>query len=385
MSIVTTVCTGCALACEDVVIDGADIFNACRKGTEYLKTNLKRELDVEGFAELIAQELDKASTPLIYGLSNLSQEAVGYALDIAEKVGARVDNETSLYHGHVLELLLRGELREVSLDWIKDNADVIIYLFCDPLSTHPRHLSMYSYYPRGERRQQGWEKDRKTVCIDAHQSSCGRVVNKYMKVEYAEINKFYTILSDAMAGSVPRPTKYVGQKEIINLVRLIKRAEDGVVIIGDEAVKNEELKAFLELKETLELRTTFSFSPLFLNANSRGACTLMMERSGSINAIKYDDGWTKSEPVYKGGADLIIDLCGDVLFELPCNDAKIISLSPHPTLTTKLAHHSFPVAKLGLDEGGEIVRLDGKAVKIPQLYEDRPKNSDILKEVLNLL
>jgi len=71
-----------------------------------------------------------------------------------------------MFHTSIFDDILDGMVKTCTLPEVRDYADVIVFLGCDPMNTHPRLLSRYAYYPRGEKRQHGWETDRIAITID---------------------------------------------------------------------------------------------------------------------------------------------------------------------------------------------------------------------------
>ncbi|KUK30267.1 MAG: Formylmethanofuran dehydrogenase, subunit B [Methanosarcinales archeaon 56_1174] len=386
----STVCTGCALLCDDVEVSIEEgkvehTRQACRKGMEHLRAhNGDGALDaLDDALERAAEMLKQSSSPLLYELSSLSNEGIELALELAERVGACVDFEASACRGAAYELFLTSE-RTVSLEWVRDNADVIAYIFCDPLSTHPRHLSMYSYYPRGEHRQQGWDKDRKTFVVDAYESATARVANRFFHVAHAEADAFFSSLARALSGRVPSATSHLTQKHILEMASHLKRAEDGVLVLGPELahVSREGLHELLSALEGTNVRIL----PTFPYANSRGMSEAVYRRVGAVCAIGFDGSWHRVEGV--DSPDLILSMGDDPIAVRPSllrSRPTIISASFRPTLTGRAATLTFPMAVLGVDEGGTATRLDGEVVSIPALVHSRPGGAAILERLLEHL
>jgi len=375
-----TVCTGCALLCDDVEvsIEGNGVEHtrgACRKGMEHLRAHDEFSAPYE--LERAAKMLRESTSPMFYGLSSLSNEGIELALELAERVGACVDFEASACRGAGYGLFLTSE-RTVGLDWVRDNADVIAYMFCDPLSTHPRHLSMYSYYPRGEHRQQGWDKDRKTLVVDAYESATARVVNRFFQVAHAEADTFFISLARALSGKVPSATSHLTQKHILEIAGYLKKAEDGVLVLGPE-LPHVSREGLHELLSALE-GTNVHILPTFPYANSRGMSEAVYKRVGAVCAIGFDDGWHRLDGIES--PDLIFCMGEEPIDASLLRSCHIISASSHPTLMDRAATLRLPMAVLGVDEGGTATRLDGKVVDIPKLTNARPESTSILKELL---
>jgi len=384
----STVCTGCALLCDDIEVSVEDgrlthTRGACRQGVKHLTVS-DSHYD-EKMLDVAAQMLSESSSPLFYGLSSMSNEAIELALELAERTGATVSFEASLCRDDGYELFLTSD-RLVSLDWVRNNADVIAYVFCDPLSTHPRHLSMYSYYPRGENRQQGWDKDRKTLMIDAYECATARVVNRFFYAKHAEADQLFSSLASAILGKVPKPTEHLSQKEIIEIASTLKKAESGVLVLGSELahVNTESLKQLLSALES----TNVFILPTFAHANSRGLSAAIYERIGSVHTCAFHGGWQRVEDgTHPESFDLLFNLCSDAVAVHPslARIPTIISASTHPTLTGRLAKLDIPLAVLGVGEAGTAIRLDGVSVDIPKLVDGGLESTTLLRELIGRL
>jgi len=384
----STVCTGCSLLCDDVEVEVenekvAHTLGACKRGMEHLVASHARW--EQEMLDRAVQMLMASKSPLFYGLSNLSNEAIELALELAEKLGACVDFEASLCRGKGYELFLTSK-NSADLDWVRNNAGVIVYLFCDPLSTHPRHLSMFSYYPRGENRQQGWEKDRKTFAIDAYECATTRVVNRFFYARHCEADQLFSSLASALAGKVPKPTEHLSQKQIIEVASSLKKAGSGVLVLGPELadINTDALEELLTALNGTNVRVL----PTFTHANSRGLSRAIYERVGSVSPVVFDGKWKRCEGAASPESfDLLFNLGSDPVAAHPplARIPSIISAASHPTLTGRLAQLNIPVAVLGVDEAGSALRLDGVKVDAPRLLDMGLESSTLLRQLVEQL
>ena len=110
-------------------------------------------------------------SPLLYGWSNSTLEAQAVGIDLAKKIGATIDDTSSSFcQGILMERILTGKIPTCTLDDVRNFADTSIFWGADPSNSHPRHLSRFSYYPRGEKRQKSYEEERTCVVVDVRKS-----------------------------------------------------------------------------------------------------------------------------------------------------------------------------------------------------------------------
>ena len=117
-----------------------------------------------------AEILKNAKSPLLYGWSNSTLEAQTVGINLARKIGATIDDTSSFCQGILMERILTGRIPTCTLDDVRNFADTSIFWGADPSNSHPRHLSRFSYYPRGEKRQKSYEEERTCVVVDVRKS-----------------------------------------------------------------------------------------------------------------------------------------------------------------------------------------------------------------------
>ena len=156
------VCTGCALLCDDITVELQDkiirVDTACRKGVAHMKSCTSpmsctvdgKAVDFKTAIKEAARVLRAAKHPLIFGHGNSTLEAQRKAIGLARKLGGHIDDTSSFCQGPLVEAILNKKLPTCTLDEVRHKADVIIFWGADPAHSHPRHMSMYSYFPPGK-------------------------------------------------------------------------------------------------------------------------------------------------------------------------------------------------------------------------------------------
>ncbi|HMB45598.1 MAG TPA: formylmethanofuran dehydrogenase subunit B, partial [Candidatus Methanoperedens sp.] len=181
-------CTGCALLCDDIeaIVENNRIKetrNACRRGAARIKGCTNRLIpsidlkptDIESSIRKTVEIIKNARSPMLFGLDNSTCEAQAKGIQLAKKINAVIDDTSSFCQGLLMERILQKKLRTCSLEDIRNKADVLVYWGSDAQDSQPRHLSRFSYFPRGESRQRGYEEDRMAIAIDVRESNTAKI------------------------------------------------------------------------------------------------------------------------------------------------------------------------------------------------------------------
>ena len=150
-----SICTGCTLLCDDVTfeIDGADISSKVdcsvaqswiADANQFLAAAPEATSDRHAIAKSISQKLKSADVPLIVGLNHLTTEAQQLAWRIADTVGATIDTTLSKSDRASIYSLQRQGKITATLGEIANRSDLIVFWFCDPMTTHPRLIGRLS-------------------------------------------------------------------------------------------------------------------------------------------------------------------------------------------------------------------------------------------------
>jgi len=265
---------------------------------------------------------------------------------------------------------------------VRDYADVIVFLGCDPMNTHPRLLSRYAYYPRGEKRQHGWEEDRIAITIDLRFSHTASICKEAYTIDPNRQIEFMDALMDALSNKVPKTT--YDKKRILKLAGTLKKAEFGVIFAGTSAPPRD---AIVRLMDRLNESSDFRLLPLAPGYNLHSIAEQLRNRPG-------DDGSGGNDSSGNGGgtnlheADCILCLGFDLMNSLPAHgiDGKMIVIDPNETLTSRYADVVIPCAAGGIDCAGSAVRMDGETVELPPVREsERLSDGAILKRLLEVV
>lgn len=387
-------CPVCACLCNDIeVVKGASniesISNACRRGTAYfMNFNVDRlEPAVDGRKAEIEESIDKAAAllknsrkVLIYGLANVDDEAQKAAFEIAEKVPSILGN--SSVFSLLVRQILEGKIKTNTLDYVRDRVDTIIYWGSDPSNSHPRHLSRYTYYPRGKFRQRGWEEDRYLIGIDIRDSSTSRMFKKFLKIKPGEDAELIKALMESLDSKLP--VTALDKKAILELASLLKKSKYGVICAGFglAAALNNNLELFHKLVCKLNEGREFIVIPMLEEANAFGFEKLMHEKKmDSTPDLLY-------KSILNSEVDLALIIKSDPLSELPYPlpsgllKIPLIVIDSRRTLTSSRAKVTIPSAATCIEASCSLHRMDGVVVRGDKLFDSKAMNdAEVLRKL----
>jgi len=411
------VCPGCALLCDDIEVETEDnkitkMYTACMKGVARMKgcssplecTVEQEAADVDASIEKAAAILKDAKNPLIFGHGNSSSEAQKVAIEIAKRTGAYIDDTSSFCQGPIVEAILQERLKTCTLDDVRDKADVTVFWGADPANSHPRHLSRYSYFPRGKERQRGWEEDRTLITVDIRKSDTSEIAGNsgFFQIPIKGDAEFMNALVDGLSSKVPKTSFNFDKKKILELSNTLKKAKFGVIGVGLGLLYSlEELEPLFALMDKLNSVSNFHIIPMVGQYNMRGFNHNLFEETGYINRVKFDieSGQAKHgaeysvvEALKERSVDAALVIGSDPLSSLPLPvarylaDIPLIDIDPCQNLTATKANVTIPCALGGVESGGTAVRMDGVEIELKQIVEtDKLSDKEVLTRIMEAL
>jgi formylmethanofuran dehydrogenase subunit B len=399
-----TVCCGCSVVCDDVAVEltksGFQSVGLCKLGHEYCnsftnrsrlkapliksKTGKQKRVALSSALDSAAKRLQESTKPLLLGWSNSPNETIQQGLALSRKVKGVFDSTASYEYGQLLEHKLHGgDQHQQLLDLVRNQADHIIYWGVNPAESHHRHASRYTVFPKGEKIPEGRES-RIVSVIDIRDTESMRLANHQLILtpETGDVSFLQALIAE-LEGTASTPPASVGGAPAIGFLSFAKQLRSSEFIAlfyGNGLLHSTHGSQSLPL-----LTKTVSL----LNQNGRKCVTLpMVAYCNTIGAVKtslkaakapFSVDFTSSKPsvaplplkeLAQGRFDAALIVGWDALSLLPGPAARalrslpIISLSTHPTLTTREAHIVFPTALTGVEAGGHVHRMDGTQVHL---------------------
>jgi formylmethanofuran dehydrogenase subunit B len=334
-----------------------------------------------------AQILTDAKYPLLFGWSSSTCEAQRVGVELAEELGAALDNTCSICHGPSVMATQEIGIPTCTLGQIRHRADLIIYWACDPWSAHPRHVERYTAFTEGRFEKSEWkdylEKVKGASSRKKVEAASRRILNRYqppprpetctvnappqsflkygrkmivvdvrktMTAEAADYfiqvqpNKDYEVLNalrclvvdqeldvDTVGGV---PVEYL--KEVADAM---VNCEFGVIFFGlgltQSAGRFRNIEDAIALTRDLNRKTKFVIMPMRGHFNVTGSNVVFAWSTGYPYAIDFSQGY----PQYNPGEFTTIDLLkrGD-------NDATLVISSdpgahfPKPAVQNMVKH-----------------------------------------------
>jgi len=286
-------------------------------------------------------------------------------------------------------LRLKGEIPTTTLDEVRDNAYVLVYWGTNPYHSLSRHMSKYTYYPRGKRRPRGYDEDRYLVVVDVRKSETAKLAKKNAK--FIQVESDAELVDSFMKVVDGKAAKYA--KEAGAIITEMKKA-DFNVIFGGLGLKYglKDLNMFKEMVKKLNEVAKVYFIPAGFHGNMRGFNETLFEKVGYVNKYSFRDGKSGEEFAFtellkneKIDAALIVGT--DPVYSLPFDvssklgKVKTIVIDPRMSFTARIADVVIPSAISGIEAGGTMVRSDGVRVMLEPLEEKEVNDVYILQRI----
>jgi formylmethanofuran dehydrogenase subunit B len=344
----------------------------------------------------ISELLMKNSPALILGADALDESSIIASLELAEKV-------KGIWRPWGFEGIRRfyGCVKECGwatavFDEVRDRADMVIFWRADPLNTHLRHLSRYSFFPRGRYTERG-NSDRNLAAVSDHKTVIAPLCQQFFTIQPEEDVVFIKSLMNSQFES-----RY-DHRDFPLLANAVQRASYIAVFVDPEKTNNETLMLLFKWSEAVNRtnRKRMVILPLFNSgSNIEGFARISLEHHKSCDG--FDFSGKMSDAGGDGTLESISDIAESVIMIESGPDGahrKILSgsfskkplviLSPFKQEPMDNAQVLIPVAIPGVETDGVFFRADGLpllAEKIEGLeVENYPSAQYILKEIIKKL
>ncbi len=424
MEIKNVVCPFCGSLCDDIIVNVENneikgIKNGCGLSmTKFMKHHVnaikspaikiggKNEnfvnVSMEEAINKAAEILKNAKYPLIFGLSTTECEAQSKALELAELIGATIDQLPSVCHGPSMMALQNVGQTTATLGEIKNRADLIIYWGCNPIEAHPRHYMRYSGKIDGM-----WiDKNKKyIVTIDIRETLTAKKSDKFIKISYGKDFELISIIRAAIKGyKIPENVEEitgVNKEDIEDLINRMKNAKYGVIFYGMGLTQSfgKELNtdAAISLVKDLNEFTKFSIIPMLGHYNVSGATHVWGWQTGypfsinfSLKYPRYNPGeFSATQILTRKECDAALIIASDPVAHLPNEAVKhlanipVITIDPKFSLTALISDVIIPCATAGIEAEGTAYRMDGIPLRLKKVINSEfPPDREILEKII---
>ena len=412
-------CTFCGCLCDDIAlsIEGDRIMkagNACALGEQWFGSQRNEPVQVcliEGKSsslndgiERAARILTEARYPVVVGLCETTSAAQRAAVALADCVGACVDSAHSIDHGATA--LALQEVGEVTctLGEVRNRGDLIIFWGCDPVESHPRHLSRYSLEPPGEFLPRG-RKDRFCVVVDVRETATARVADQFISINAGkDFEALWALraLSKGVELDAATVENDTGVPVSIwrELMDRMKRARYGVIFSHSgqptPSDSHQCSHALFALVRDMNAHARFVCVSMGGSGNATGADNVLTWQTGYPFAINLARGYPRFGPLdytaidvlSRAECDAALIVAGDPISHF--TPAALEHLTRIPTIvvyskemaTAGIATVAFRTAVYGINTPGTVYRADGVTIPLrPAFPSPLPSDEEMLKRI----
>lgn len=410
------VCPGCTCLCDDLAISiepgKVEFANACALGSRwfdqtvsYLPHNVDGQpVELPTAISAAVQLLSQSTAPLICGLDHLTIQAQQNIWQLADRLGATIDTTMS-HSGRASQFSLhRSGNFTATLGEIASRSDLVLYWFCDPESTHPRHLERYG--------NPDDDKERKIIVIDDHQSATASQADWFIQLPRGSAASALTTIRGLLRG-VPMDEQKIlestGQRVNVwqDIVTRFLAASYGSVFYGyttNESRFDNATDSLVALIGDLNNQTRFVSLGMRNDSNAQGAENVLAWSSGFASAVNLQRGFPRSNGLEyssqavleQGECDLILlastESLESSLASLTENAVTHFQRTPKIVITTSElvgadnVRIRIMVSKPGKNANGDYCRQDNVALPLTALFpdEDQLLAADLFRTMTNL-
>lgn len=423
-------CPVCGCGCDDIRVEvegnsikkvdgvclvGKSKFEEIGKIDRIMKPQIRedgklKDISWEKAVKEAAKILTDAKKPLLYGWSENSCEAMKVGVDITESIRGFIDGQSSHCHGPTIIAEQRTGIPTCTLGIAMNYADLVVYWGCNPMASHPRHMSKFSAYPRGLYRVQG-RRDRKIVVIDTRKSMTARLANNFYQINPNEDFELISALRMVINGKkLEGDVAGLTVPEIEKLANLMKNCEYGVAFVGlglaHSGAKANNIDNLFNLIKRVNDFTRFSVIPMRGHYNVAGFNEVLTWRTGYPFAVDFFRGYPRYNPgettvidmLKRGEIDAMLSISADPGAHFPRDCVKhmanipLISIDVAQTPTTMLADLVIPGVISGMESDASYYRMDNIPLKARKFLDspfkftssDEETLKKIYEEVLKL-
>ena len=409
-------CPFCGTLCDDlevVVDDGriVDVKNACVLGKA---TYLHHEgglatprihgepAQLEECLQKAAELLAKAKYPLIYGLASTESRAQRKAVELADLLGANIDQTSSVCHGPSAQAIQTVGVPSCTVGEVKNRADLVLFWGCNPTEAHPRHPSRYSVTAKGLFTPHG-KKDRTVVHVDVRPTSSSRMADVFLQIKPNSDYEVLSALSALLKGYMLDVLEVGGVpvEEWQALLEMIKNSKFGILYwgMGITMTRGKYLNvvALLRFAQELNRFTKFLAAPMRGHGNVVGSAQVLTWQTGYPFGVNLSRGYPRYNPgeftvvelLTRREVDAALIIASDPIAHLPGEAAQhlkaipVIAIDPKESETTRIAEVVIPTAQAGISAEGIAYRMDHVPLPLKKVVDSPyPPDTEVLADLI---
>jgi len=381
------ICTGCSCLCDDISFslrDGLPLqaLNLCETGWKRIeplrtaeRTDPVTPEKLRGEIRLAARLLADNGPVLVLGADSLDEAGIRASRRLAKALGGlclpRPFEAIRRFH----ERVRRFGWATALLDDVRDRADLVFFWRADPLRTHHRHLSRYSFFARGRCTERG-HQDRKLAAVLEDQGPLETLCHHFFRIPPERDAD----LLDALAN--PSAPARFEHRDLPLLAGSVQRAAFIALFVDPERVGDDTLDRLFRWSAALNnegIRRHVILPLWSAGTNMEGFCQVSLETCAtpwgwdfSGQGVAGDGGNRGSEISLQGVRSLLLVAAGDrtgAAETLPgsLRDKPRVVLDPFGTLPLEQGDLVIRAALPGFECGGVFWRADGLPFEVPGL------------------
>ncbi len=387
------VCNGCSLLCDDIVAEVHDgevrSLGMCLLGFAHLDVALKQQPtdSIDALIEKAASLLTASENPLIFGFSNVSNEAIEEGIALAKTLNGHFDSLANL--GLVQSMVhdIHSSKLDVDLEYVRNNGEFIIYWGTDPAESVHRHPSRFAVLPRGDKIPEGVES-RIIGVVDVRETETMKMANHRMIIPIGTDTELLKAVTGELEGlsSITSSVLGIPAVEVIGFVSGFKKSDCTVIFYGSGILNSgkaqENLSAISRLIDVIRNSGKEAYAlPMYPETNLMGVINASKESTGFLEKIKENE-FTTALIV---GDDPLASLPGEAAQALA--KSNIVYIGPPAGLTDRRAEVSIHTTDLIIQGSEKMTRLDQVDVEFKpwKAVKKSVSTSDILKKIHELV
>jgi formylmethanofuran dehydrogenase subunit B len=373
------VCPGCSCLCDDIscyVKEGRVVraLNLCEVGWRRLSTiSAENRLPalspslLSGTLREAAGLLRSRPPVLVLGGDGVDEGAIRASFELAANLQGVWLPWAFPGLQRFYERVRRFGWATALLDEVRDHAESVLFWRADPLETHHRHLSRYSFFARGRFTERG-NLDRNLAAVASAKTVMEPLCQQFFQLPPDRD----TALIQALDG--PQGVGGFEHRDLAALVRALEGSSYVALFVDPEKVTDETLDALFRwsAKTNTEGRRRMVILPLWdAGPNIEGFCRVSLEKNATPCGADFSST-PGQEPSRKRAWEDLAEDVGSVLVIssgidpppgrcLPeCLSGKPrVVIDPFKQAPSRTDTVLIPTALPGLESDGAFFRADG--------------------------
>lgn len=377
------VCAGCSCLCDDISYyfkEGEVVrtLNLCEVGWKRICSVRAEDRLPSPSPSLLSDRLEHAAGilrshgPVLFlGADTVDEGAIRASMQLAVDFGGIWLPWAFPGIRWFFERVTQFGWATALLDEVRDHADMVIFWRADPLETHHRHLSRYSFFARGRFTERG-NLDRSLAAVSSDKAIIEPLCQQFLR---ATPDRDVHLIEALTGRGEPEG---VDPRDFSSFARVLQRSSYIALFVDPQKVDPETLDAMFKWCAGVNAqgRQRMVILPLWkAGSNVEGFCRVCLEQNGTPWGADFSRGSEGPPDKAAGWRELArqvgsvlmipsgIDLFqGQTLPEDLAEKPRIV-IDPFKQTPVQSADVVVPAALPGFEDDGVFFRTDGLPFK----------------------